>query len=184
MLTTKKEIRKYIEEKRALLDPFQKVTWDSQILNQLLQSKFYADATIIFCYISFDGEVDTLKFIEHAIKDKKTVCVPKVHSMKAGMDAYTIHSLTELTTGYFGILEPSNLSGFMLPSSIDLLIMPGVAFDHKMNRIGYGGGFYDRYLKQISPTIPKIALAYDFQVLESIPSDTFDERITKIITNF
>lgn len=183
MLQTKKEIRKQIEQKRASMTTSQKALWDKQILHQLLQSEYYTRAKIIFCYISFEGEVDTLTFIEHALSDNKILCVPKVHSMKEGMDAYRIKNLDQLTKGYYGILEPSDLTGIIQPTSIDLLIIPGVAFDGNMNRIGYGGGFYDRYLKNIASTTPKIALAYDFQILESLPTDSYDEMITKVITN-
>lgn len=106
-----------------------KSKWDATILNELLNSDFYKNAKVIFTYVSFQGEVDTIKFIETALSDSKTICIPKVISKKEGMEAHIITNLADLEKSSYGILEPPMQSDPIKPSDIDLLIMPGVAFD-------------------------------------------------------
>lgn len=179
----KKEFRELINSRRREMDDEIKKQWDATILHNILKSEFYKNAQVIFTYVSFQGEVDTIKFIETALADGKTLCVPKVISKKEGMEAHIITSLADLERSSYGILEPKNQSQLINPLDIDLLIMPGVAFDKNNGRIGYGGGFYDRYLKKIDPEAHKIALAYDFQIFDEIPMDEFDERVDFIISS-
>ena len=180
---TKKEIRRLIYDKRKELDSSTKAKWDAEIFEELVSGEFYKNSRVIFVYVSFGGEVDTIKFIQKAINDGKTICVPKVISKAEGMEAYVIKSLDDLEKGFYDIPEPKNGTLLMTPEKIDLLVMPGVAFDLSNRRIGYGGGFYDRFLRRISGNTPKIALSYSFQVFESIPCDEFDEKIDLLITN-
>lgn len=179
----KNELRQLIYNKRREVNDELKEHWDATILQKLLESEFYKNAQVIFTYVSFQGEVDTIKFIEAALSEGKTICIPKVISKKEGMEAHIITSLAELEKSSYGILEPQSDSPLINPLDIDLLIMPGVAFDKTNGRIGYGGGFYDRYLKKINPKAHKIALAYNFQIFDHIPMDEFDERVDFIITN-
>jgi 5-formyltetrahydrofolate cyclo-ligase len=183
MVWAKKDLREHIYTKRHELDSDIKSEWDSKIIEKLLKSELYRKSEVIFTYISFEGEVDTIKFIERAISDHKTICVPKVISKKEGMEVYKISSLNEVEKGFHGILEPKSRSQLILPIDIDLLIIPGVAFDKTNGRIGYGGGFYDRYLKRIKAQANKIALAYAFQIFDSVPMDELDEKVDFIITN-
>lgn len=183
MNLTKKDLRELIYSRRHEMDDEIKKQWDATILHKILKSEFYKNAEVIFTYVSFQGEVDTIKIIETALSEGKTLCVPKVISKKEGMEAYKITSLADLERSSYGILEPKDESQLISPLDIDLLIMPGVAFDKNNGRIGYGGGFYDRYLKRIDPGAHKIALAYDFQIFDEIPMDEFDERVDFIITN-
>jgi 5-formyltetrahydrofolate cyclo-ligase len=183
MNLNKKELRQIIYKKRNELNDDIKSNWDSSILEKLLENKFYKNSKVIFTYVSFGGEVDTLKFIERALTDGKTICVPKVISKKEGMEAYKINSLNDLEKGFYGILEPKGNAELIDPSEIDMIIMPGVAFDKTNGRIGYGGGFYDRFLRRVSPDTGKIALSYAFQIFDSIPTEEFDEKVDFIITN-
>lgn len=180
---TKKNLRYLIYSRRSEINDHIKKQWDAIILEKLLQSEFYKKADVIFTYVSFQGEVDTIKFIEKALSDCKTVCVPKVISKKEGMDAYKITSLNDLEKSSYGILEPKNQGSLITPSDIDLIITPGVAFDKTNGRIGYGGGFYDRFFKRITSQTNKVALSYSFQIFDNIPLDEFDEKVDFIITN-
>lgn len=183
MNLTKKDLRNLVYKNRKELDKDIKSDWDLTIFKKLLESEAYKKASVIFTYISFGCEVDTINFIKKALSDNKTICVPKVISKIEGMEAYKITSLNDLEKGYYGILEPKNHCQLINPSEINLIIMPGVAFDKTNGRIGYGGGFYDRYLKRVTSGTRKIALAYTFQVFDSIPTDEFDEKVDFIITN-
>lgn len=183
MNLTKKNLRDLIYSKRSEVNDHTKKQWDGIILEKLLQSEFYKKADVIFTYVSFKGEVDTIKLIEKALSDCKTVCVPKVISKKEGMEAYRITSLKDLEKSSYGILEPKNQDSLIIPSDIDLIITPGVAFSKTNGRIGYGGGFYDRFFKRVTAQTTKVALSYSFQIFESIPMDEFDEKVDFIITN-
>ena len=183
MNLTKKDLRNLVYKKRKELDKDIKSDWDLTIFKKLLENEAYKNAAVIFAYVSFGGEVDTINFIKKALSDGKTICVPKVISKKEGMEAYKITNLNDLEKGYYGIPEPKNHCQLINPSDINLIIMPGVAFDKANGRIGYGGGFYDRYLKRVTSRTRKIALAHTFQVFDSIPTNEFDEKVDFIITN-
>lgn len=183
MFENKDSIRKEMFKLRSELTDVVKSAWDLHILEALLQTEAYKKATVIFTYIAFEGEVDTLAFIQHALSDQKKVCVPRVHSIKEGMDAFLITDLTQVKKGFYGISEPLETAPLIQPQDIDLVIVPGVAFDRQKGRVGYGGGFYDRYLRRTDSSTPRIALAYDFQLLDSLPLESYDERVSMILTN-
>ncbi|MEA4826430.1 MAG: 5-formyltetrahydrofolate cyclo-ligase [Clostridium sp.] len=183
MVKEKTLIRNIVMEKRKALSKELKEVFDNNILDKILSSKEYKEAKTILVYVSFEGEVDTHKFIKYAIDDNKKVCVPKVMSKQEGMKAVNIGSFNDLKVGKYGILEPLDFSREVQEKEIDLVIMPGVAFDKNGGRVGYGGAFYDRFLKKLIDKIPKIALAYDFQVFDKVPVEEHDEKIDRIITN-
>lgn len=179
---TKKEIRKNIIKTRDALDSKDKQNMDRLIFEKFISSDFYKRATVIFAFVSFASEVDTKALIEYALKDNKVICVPRVKSIKEGFDIYRINGLEDLEEGFYGILEPRTSCELINDGDIDFILMPGVAFDRAGGRIGYGGGFYDRYLATLKGTIPKIAIAYSFQIIEKIPMNELDICIDGIIT--
>jgi len=182
-LQNKKDIRKFILEQREKIDDNIRSEWDKNIFDLFINSELYKKAKVIFVFVSFKSEVNTHQIIETALKDSKTIYVPKIQLKEKGMEIFEINSLEQLKLGYFNILEPQEgcLSAPM--DSIDLILMPGVAFDRRGGRVGYGKGFYDRFLRNMIKTVNKIALAYDLQILDKVPMDEFDVRIDGIITN-
>jgi 5-formyltetrahydrofolate cyclo-ligase len=181
-LQGKKDIRKKIIEYRDSIDSNVRKQWDENIFNKLINSELYKKAHTIFSFVSFKSEVDTHNIIKHAIKNGKTICVPKIESKQKGIEIFKIRDFTQLKKGYFDILEPDETCPAADSSEIDLILMPGVAFDKLGGRIGYGAGFYDRFLSNMKKRADKIALAYDFQLLDSIPMDEHDVSIDGIIT--
>lgn len=179
----KKEIRILIKNKKSLLKREIKEIMDNSIFNKIIESNFYKDAKTILVYVSFNGEVETHRFIKYALKDGKNICIPKVLSKEDGMKAIKIDSFDELKKGAYGILEPKNLTKKIEEKDIELILIPGVAFDKNGGRIGYGGGFYDKFLKKVRKDTFKIALAYDFQILDEVPLEEHDVKIDGIITN-
>ncbi|MFA9397881.1 MAG: 5-formyltetrahydrofolate cyclo-ligase [Clostridiaceae bacterium] len=179
----KNEIRKLILNKRNNLTTETKKKWDTSIYNKLTTNIQFTNANTIFTYVNFNNEIDTLKIIDVALKSNKTLCVPKVNKIDKEISAYSINSTADLEKGYFGILEPKNSCPLVSKENIDLILLPGLAFDINGNRIGYGGGFYDKYLEDLNENTYKIALSYEFQILESIPFDHFDKKANEIITN-
>lgn len=182
-LKNKKDIRRFILEQRDKLEPDIKKELDKKIFSELIDSEVYKNASVIFVFVSFKSEVGTHEIIKQALKDSKTICVPKINTKEREMEIFKINSLEELKEGYYGILEPGEYCPSVNSNDIDLVIMPGAAFDRQGGRIGYGGGFYDRFLSRMNKKVDKIALAYDFQILDRVPMDEFDVRVDGIVTN-
>lgn len=178
----KDEIRDYILNKRKKLSPEEKKIKDDVLYNIIIKSKEFIEADTLFLYISFDKEVDTHNIINHALSLGKKVCVPRVISRLEGMKALKIDSLKDLQLSNYGILEPEETAEEIMINHMDLAIVPGVAFDPKGGRVGYGGGFYDRFFSNLQVKIKKIALAYEFQILDRVPIEEHDISIDAIIT--
>lgn len=182
-MSSKNALRKFILAKRDQSIAEDRANWDEEILNRFTTSEYYKKSKVIFIFVSFRSEVDTHKIIKKAIEDGKIICVPKVISKEHGMKVYRIKSLEDLVAGYYGILEPSEKCEEVSINDIELAVMPGAAFDREGGRIGYGGGFYDRFLTKVQGNIKKIALAYKLQIIEAVPMEENDIRIDDIITN-
>ncbi|HHW71482.1 MAG TPA: 5-formyltetrahydrofolate cyclo-ligase [Clostridiales bacterium] len=182
MKGSKDEIRKFIEKRRDGLDDTIKKSMDNRIFNLIIGHNLFKDASVIFTYVSFKGEVNTHNIINYALKEGKTICVPKIIDKSKGMALFKIEDLSSLSPGYCGILEPQVNLGTLSIDCVDLIIVPGLAFDMRGGRIGYGGGFYDRLLASSSADVSKVALAYEFQVFDKIPTDKWDKGVDMIMT--
>jgi len=182
----KKILRKEILTKRKNIDIVEKEKMDRKISDKFYQSRYYREAEKIFIYISYDSEINTKEIINKALKDNKKIYVPRTEFKSRLMDAVEITSLDNLIENEYGILEPSAEESYINPNELDLIVVPGVAFDRNGGRMGYGAGFYDRYFKRISKDrikkVEKIALAYDFQILDKIPMNEQDVPVSYIIT--
>ena len=182
----KKILRKEILTKRNNIDVVEKEEMDKKILNKFYESKYYRESKNIFIYISYDSEINTKEIINKALIDNKKIYVPRTEFKTRLMDAVEITSLENLIESEYGILEPSIYEPHIEPNELDLIVVPGVGFDRNGGRMGYGAGFYDRYFKKISKDkmqkIVKLALAYDFQILEDVPMNEQDVPVNYIIT--
>lgn len=183
----KREIRKQILKKRDLLSLEYRKEANEKIFQKLVSLKEYKEAGLIMPYINYKSEVDTKKLIMQALTERKRVAVPKVLNRSGEMEFYEITSLQEVISGYKGIEEPDIIGKSPLdikrePGKV-LLIMPGAAFDSLCNRIGYGGGFYDRYLEKYScDNLNTLALCYEIQIVEKIESEIFDQKPAMVLT--
>lgn len=182
----KKILRKEILTKRNNIDMTEKEKMDRKILDKFYESKYYEEAKNIFIYISYGSEINTKEIIDKAFKDNKKIYVPRTELETRLMDAVEITSFDNLIKSSYGILEPSVKDPHINPNELDLIVVPGVAFDRNGGRMGYGAGFYDRYFKKISKEnikrIVKLALAYDLQVLDKVPMSLQDVPVNYIIT--
>lgn len=183
----KREIRKRTLQLRNELKEDYRMQADDKIYHTLTDLECYRQSKVILSYIPYKSEVNTRKILEKALTDGKTVAVPKVLDKNGGMEFYEIQSLQELVTGYQGIKEPDITK--KEPLDIEklweeiLMIMPGVAFDRKCSRIGYGGGFYDRYLNRYSSKHMKIvAVCYEIQLVNDIPTEPLDVKSDMVLT--
>lgn len=182
----KNEIRLKLKEQRDKLTSKERDKLGIAISNRLFQTDAYINCNMIFSYLSFRSEVDTREIIRQSVKEGKEVFIPRVEDKD--MDFYKVQDLEGLILSKFGIPEPpkeeknryQEQSGLSYPK---LMFLPGLAFDLNGNRIGYGAGYYDRYLSAFPLThFYKIGLAYDFQVVDKIPSDEFDVQVDAIMT--
>jgi 5-formyltetrahydrofolate cyclo-ligase len=177
MAESKHEIRKKILEQRDALDYEDVEQKSKKIIEVLKEDPDYKKAKAIMFYISKDKEVDTQELLKEAIK-KKTIIVPKVTNR--GLICCKIIDLKNMNYSCFGTLEPKEEITCDV-TKIDLIIVPGIAFDTLGNRIGYGKGYYDNLLK--TAKCKKIGLAYSFQVVKKVPVDSWDVKIDKLITD-
>jgi len=154
---------------------------NKKIIARLTEESLFKKARTVLFYIPVRGEVDTLDAIRQSLAIwKKQVVVPKVAKEKQ-LELFEIKSLAELKPGAFGIFEPDVRPGrAVLPEELDLAIIPGIAFDERGNRVGYGHGYYDRLLKRVFA--PAIGLAYENQLLSGIPAECHDVPVQLIIT--
>lgn len=180
---SKREIRKFMREKRELLTKEEREKLDDAIFEKIVNSKEYKESKNIFIFVSYDTEIDTHRIIKQALKDEKVLCVPRVISKEEGMIIAQIKNFEELEPGAYGILEPKDNKFQVDETIIDVAYLPGLAFDKIGGRVGYGGGFYDRFLRKSRKDCKKIGLAYSFQVLENVPMEKDDEYIDGIITD-
>lgn len=176
-METKKDIRKRVLTNR---DDIDKKEWEKKsrkIQTQVITHPFFLESNVIYCYVDYRNEVGTESIIKEAWKLGKQVAVPKVEGEE--MSFYYISDFSDLEEGYRQILEPDGR--FPANAEHALVIMPGVAFDQSRNRIGYGKGFYDRFMDKHS-TYHTIALAFECQMMDEIEADMYDYRPEILIT--
>ena len=156
------------------------------IKKKLFRLKDFKKAKKILLYVGKAYEVDTSPIINEALKNGKRIFLPVTDVKRKRLIISEISDLKKDTElGCFEIYEPKACRLKKARANLlDLFIVPGVAFDRKRHRIGHGAGYYDRFLKNTSPEIPKVSLAFDFQVLgEDIPTLSYDIPVTRIVTN-
>lgn len=178
----KKKLRRDILKIRRSLT-YDRVEIESNaIISHLKCSELFEKSKLIMCYLAMKDEVQTYEIVDYALRQGKSVCVPYIRDRAGIMDAVIIHDLKELVRGDFDILTVNKLNVNVVNiEEIDLIIMPGVAFDRYGHRLGMGAGFYDRFLEQ-ADCIKLVGLAFSCQVLESVPSMPHDYLVHYIVT--
>lgn len=174
----KKVIRKQIFKARKEHDDAWIRENSQRITEKFIQLPEYRKAQRIMAYADYNHEVITRYIIEQAWKDGKEVAVPKVFGKD--MVFYKLTDFNQLESGYFGIPEPKE-DGETVDWEEAMMVMPGVAFDVNCNRVGYGGGFYDRFLEK-HPGICRAAVGFSFQILPEVPTEPTDIRPQIIVT--
>lgn len=168
-METKKDIRKKIFAARKACTEEQITAWSQVITERVVNLPAFRRAEKVLVYADYNHEVITRYLIEEAWKAGKEVAVPKV--VGKDMVFYKLTDFSQLEPGYYGIPEPSKGEIAEWPEA--LMIMPGVAFDKNNNRLGYGGGFYDRFLEK-HPEIERVAVAFSFQIVPEVPVEPTD----------
>ncbi len=182
----KRSIRQAVLVGREQISPAERIRMSEQITEMVRRQEAYRAAEDILCFVSYGSEVVTDDLIEQALREEKRVYVPSVTDAGSGaMEFVRITGLQELAEGYKGIREP--VSGDVYAPDCTrqaLMILPGVAFDRQGHRIGYGGGFYDRYLERIHKICPMktIAIGFQIQIVDWIEPGEYDMPYDVLIT--
>ena len=173
----KKELRRQIrEQKRAMTE--NEIVAASQRLGELfLNCRQYQEAKTIYGYLPYNQEVRTVPMLEQALRDGKKVAVPKCYGDE--MRFIYMDDLSKVAPGYADIPEPI-ADDPVAEDKTALVLMPGMAFTEKGDRMGYGGGFYDKFLAA-EPEHPTVALCYAFQMVESLPTEEYDIPVDRVV---
>ncbi|MEE4242121.1 MAG: 5-formyltetrahydrofolate cyclo-ligase [Desulfopila sp.] len=178
-------IRKKILSLRDALPQDEIIEKSLTINKKIISLQEVQKAKNIFAYVSFRSEVKTLWLIEELMKQQKIVSVPLTHLDEKRMEAISINDISkDLVPGNYGIMEPHPdcaQHNKVEAENIDIVLVPGSAFDERGGRFGYGGGFYDRFLEKI-PYAVRVGLAFDLQVVREIPIQPHDELLDYIVT--
>ena len=143
----------------------------------------FINAQNISSFVDFRDEISMTAINQSIIDSGKNLLLPYISPTTKEMQFYLVDDLSSLKRNTFGILEPDpQIHALYDESRIDCVLTPGVAFDAKGYRLGYGGGFYDRFFSRIEKAIPKIGIAFDLQCVDALPVEDYDRPITHIIT--
>lgn len=166
----KSALRRMIREKKQAMTEAQIVEASRKLEERFVATAFYLEAKTVYGYLPYNQEVRTIPILERALRDGKRVAVPKVYGDE--MKFIYLTDLNQVEKGYAGIPEPI-ADGPVADDPTALVLMPGLAFDPQGHRIGYGGGFYDKFLSA-EPSHPTVALCYDFQMFPALETEDFD----------
>lgn len=182
METNKENVRKVMAKQRELVPKALWLKRSAEICEWLCMQPMYQNAEVICSYVSFRNEADTWQFNQSVLKDGKCLLLPKVLS-KTEMAFFKVTDMQQLKKGYMGIYEPSTACEMKEPDGKrTLMLVPGLAFDRNFHRLGYGGGYYDRYLQRYAEEIQTCGMCFDFQLMEAVPWQPHDHRMDFIVT--
>lgn len=179
----KTQLREQYKTIREEIPPRQKIRWDNAILRHLAALSAYRECSTLLCYVSIGSEIDTIPILEDAWSKGKQVAVPYCVPDTRIIEFYVIESMNDLAPGTYGVREPNpneaiKLTGF----ANSLCILPGLAFDNKGYRLGYGGGYYDRFLSGSFAGSPTVGLCYGVCTVERLVRGAFDRPCDYLIT--
>jgi 5-formyltetrahydrofolate cyclo-ligase len=180
---SKKKLRKRIISLRDSVSENLRDSRSRIIALKLFEIEYYKNAECILLFYSFGSEISTRSIIDNALSDSKRIMLPRIKDKNIIETYFIANPEKDLQSGYFGIMEPvPERCKKASPKEADLAIIPGVCFDRNLNRLGYGGGFYDRIIPELNKEVLKISLCFDMQVIENVPVSDYDMKIDMIIT--
>lgn len=173
----KQELRRAIRERKRAMTEEEIVERSNALAEKFYNTPAYQAASTIYGYLPYNQEVRTIPMLQRALDEGKRVAVPKVYGEE--MRFIYLEDLTQVSKGYAGIPEPI-ADAPVADDKRALVLMPGLAFDPQGHRIGYGGGFYDRFLAQ-EPHHPTLALCYEFQMQAHLDTEEFDIPVDTVL---
>ncbi|NOY54243.1 MAG: 5-formyltetrahydrofolate cyclo-ligase [Deltaproteobacteria bacterium] len=180
----KQTLRKTVLARRDTLTETDRKEKSAQIVERLMELSEYRSAHALFIYADFRSEVMTLALMKKALKEGKRVLASKTLVTERRLQLTDILDPDrDLVPDYMGIPEPrEEILRDISPEEIDLILTPAVGYDEKGNRLGYGGGYYDRLFERMHPDAKKIGLAFETQIVPTVPTEPHDIPIPIIIT--
>lgn len=179
----KKRLRAVCRKRRSALDQKQTTTGSRAIVERVCGLEEYLRARLVHTYVSSkENEVDTWGLIQRCLEEGRRIAVPVVQRNSRRLRHAEIESLDQLEPGFWGLYEPRPDHGVWVEDldEIDLVVVPGVAFDPSGRRLGMGGGFYDRFLRRVKA--PKVGLTYDCLLLDDLPVEEHDVPVEIVVT--
>ena len=180
----KNQLRQQYKQIRNRLTADQVISYSASIARQLFATDLWQQSSTVMLYLSFQNEVATEAIYQRGWQDGKTMLLPICAPESGLMEMSVITSFDQLEPNRYGIGElPEHLQQIIAPEQIDVCLIPGIAFDHAGTRLGFGAGYYDRYLPRVNPSAKRIALAYECQMhSETLPRDAYDLPMQYILT--
>jgi 5-formyltetrahydrofolate cyclo-ligase len=181
---TRQKMRKQVLAKRDLLAVHDRQEKSAAIIERILRMPAMDNWKTLFIYVNFRSEVETLPLIRRCLESGQRVAVPLVDVGQSTMIALQVTDPEQdLHPGYYGIPEPDPEKTVLVAGKeIDAVVLPGSVFDLEGGRLGYGGGYYDRFLVNDAPQACRIGLAFELQVVEAVPLEPHDQRLDYLIT--
>jgi 5-formyltetrahydrofolate cyclo-ligase len=180
----KADIRAIMRDAIALLDKDTRQSASATACARMMQLELFDQASVVMLYMPLSDEVDLLPLALRCFQMGKTVCVPKVDWQRKDMTPAEVMSFDDhcMEVDEHGVRSPRDGRPIVI-SSIDLVVVPGLAFDARGNRLGRGGGYYDRFLKRLPPMTATVGLAFDVQIIDDVPVDERDIRVDMVVTD-
>ncbi len=180
----REELRRAILRQREELPVLERQEKSRVISRNFWRTTEFSRVGTIFLYVNFRSEVETMGILRQALERKIRVAVPLTLARESRLEAYEITDPDrQLRPGYCRIPEPDpNLSRLIMPAEIELVLLPGSVFDLAGNRLGYGGGYYDRFLANDAPHALRVGLAYEMQIIDKVPAQAHDEPLDYLIS--
>lgn len=177
MLDKRQTRLEYLKKRKSLTKEYM-LSASTQIFNNLINSKLYTNSNDIFTYVSYQNEVNTHEFIKQALLDGKNIYVPVINRETFTMNISQIENFDDLTPNYMGILEPSKNNIKLTNAKVlDLVLTPGLAFDQNGYRVGYGGGFYDKFYASLETNPVRVGIGYAYMLVAELDHDDNDETL-------
>ena len=173
----KKALRAQIRVRKRAMTIEEIEERSAKLVEKFLASDAYKNAKTVYGYLPYNQEVRTTKAMEQVLRDGKSLALPKIYGDR--MDFIVVTDLSQVEKGYCGIPEPIH-DAPLGSDETSLVLMPGMAFDREGHRMGYGGGFYDKFLER-EPNHPTIALCYEFQLLDHLDVEAHDIPVDEVI---
>lgn len=183
ILEEKAALRKATLARRNALDVAIRARNSQTITQRILALPAYAEAKVIAAYASFGSEYDTSALLARVLADGKQLLLPRMDRASHTLAMHYVTDLEkDLVAGVWGIREPAPSRPVRSLAILDFLLVPGVAFTASGARLGYGGGYYDRLMGLVDARVPRIAAAFDLQMVNVLPESTHDQRVQAVIT--
>ncbi len=178
----KAALRREVLAARDALPATERAELSAVITQKLLALEAYRNAACVLAYMSFGSEFNTAELVLDVLANGKQLCLPRLNRETRRLELHLAGNLDHLENGVWGIREPRADNPRVVPDRIDFVLLPGVAFTPRCERLGYGGGYYDRLIAQFPSRHPLVAAAYALQMRDEIPLAADDQRVDVVVT--